>query len=68
MCLHSIYITIVVSTIEIIPVTNRKNVYNIIVKREILYWYAFLANHKFPFYAETESNSEDCKEIGKVCL
>ena len=43
-CLHIIYITIVVPTNENIAVTNRTLNH---------YYYAFLANQKFPFYTET---------------
>ena len=35
MCLHSVYITMVVTNIEIIAVINRKNVYSIIYEKEV---------------------------------
>ena len=65
MCLHSIYMTYVVTNNEIIAVTNRKNIYCIVVVKRhfcqvivILYQYAFLANQKFPcFYDETGEQS-----------
>ena len=63
MCLHIIYITIDETTNEIIAVTNRKNVYNTIIKKEnfclpnLNHYYAFLANQKIPFYSNTGEQS-----------
>ena len=73
MCLHNIYITIVVITNEIIAVTNRINVYSIIIEKGIFVWhnnndlnhyyYAILVNQKFPFYTETDEQSLSMKQI-----
>ena len=38
MCLHNIYITMVVTTYEIIVVTNRKNIYGMIIEKESFVW------------------------------
>ena len=64
MCLHNIYITMVVTTNEIIVATNRKISTVKLLKKEFLLaksksllYFAFLSNQKFPFYAETGEQS-----------
>ena len=63
LCLQNIYITMVVTTNEIIAVTERKmSTVGLLKKKFFLsnlnhYYYAFLANQKLPFYVKTGEQS-----------
>ena len=62
-CLHTIYITITVTTNDIITVTNRKHLLYSYLKRKLClnpnhyYHNALFTNQKFLFYAETGAQS-----------